>query len=124
MLWSKIRSALEWGLFYGVITWFIGTGVSNRIPGAGVWSIVINRVVLAVLIVLLAGKWKLVWWVRGVVLGLLLSIPLGYYASQWPFYNDVSGWGGALITGAVTGVLIEFHFRRMEDHLEETQEAI
>lgn len=120
MTWNKIRSAFEWGLFYGVITWFIGTGVSNRIPGAGVWSIVVDRVLLAVLIVIIAEKWNILWWIRGLALGFVLSLPLGYFASQWPFYNTVSGWGGALVTGVVTGVLIEYHLRKM-DHLKEAQ---
>ena len=71
-LWS----AIEWGLLYGFITWILGTGVSNRIPGGGVWFIIFNRVLMAVSLHYLLNV-NLPRWFKGILVALIFSIPLG-----------------------------------------------
>lgn len=102
---KKLQAALELGLLYGLITWILGTGVSNRIPGWGVWLILLDRIVIAYILYRLIG-FKQSGWLKGAVVGLVLSFPLGLAAMSWPFFNSISAWAGALGTGVIVGILI------------------
>jgi len=108
-LWSSI----EWGLLYGFITWILGTGVSNRIPGWGAWFIIFNRVFMALVIHFMINS-ALPKWLRGVLVGLVFSIPLGLVVSGWPFFNALIGNAGAMGTGIISGILMAYSIHPFE----------
>ncbi|MBN1779849.1 hypothetical protein JW948_01880 [bacterium] len=123
MGFKRLWSSIEWGFFYGFITWILGTGVSNRIPGWGVWMILLDRILMAVLIYY---GLRIAWprWIKGAAVGILLSLPLGYFAVKWPFFTQTSGMGGALLTGIVSGILMAYAIReKEEDPGEDTGES-
>jgi len=111
---KQLWSAIEWGLLYGFITWILGTGVSNRIPGWGVWLMIFNRVFMAVVLYYCLGI-SLPKWLKGVLTGLIFSVPLGIVVSQWPFFTPVIAHGGALGTGLISGVLMAYSIHLHED---------
>jgi hypothetical protein len=113
---KRMQAALELGLLYGLITWILGTGVSNRIPGWGVWLILLDRIVIAFILYRLIG-FEQPRWLKGAAVGLIMSIPLGLIAMRWPFFNSVSAWVGALGTGLIVGILISVE---IEKHQKET----
>jgi hypothetical protein len=114
-----MQAALELGLLYGLITWILGTGISNRIPGWGVWLILLDRVVIAFILYRLIG-FEQPRWLKGAAVGMVMSIPLGLVAMNWPFFNAVSAWVGALGTGLIAGILISVE---IEKHPAETRPA-
>ena len=101
----RVKSGLEWGFFLGICTWLLATGVSNKIPSWGVWSIILSRTLMG----LLSGivKWDAAWWARGLVFGLALSIPHGFVAMQWANFGWLNGFLPGIITGIIVGVIIE-----------------
>lgn len=111
---KRLWSAIEWGLLYGFITWILGTGFSNRIPGWGVWFIIFDRVFLAVLIYYTV-QLQYPRWLKGTVMGTVLSIPLGFVAVRWPFFNLVIGHVGAIGTGIVSGILMAYSIHSQKD---------
>ena len=81
--WKRVKSAVEWGLFFGIISWLLATGITNKIPTIGVWGIILSRTLMGFIIGYV--KWKIPWWVRGLIIGgglnlilsLVVKIPLG-----------------------------------------------
>ena len=110
---KKLQASLELGLLYGLITWILGTGVSNRIPGWGVWLILLDRIVIAFILYRLIGS-NQPGWLKGSVVGLVLSIPLGLTAMYWPFFSSISAWAGALGTGVIIGILISVEIDKQQ----------
>ena len=108
---KKLQAALEMGLLYGLITWILGTGISNRIPGWGVWLILLDRVAIAVVLYRLMDL-KQSKWLKGAAVGLVLSIPIGWVALSWPFFNAISAWVGSLGTGVIIGILISIEIAK------------
>ncbi|MBN2103922.1 hypothetical protein JW835_07760 [bacterium] len=110
---KQLWSAIEWGLLYGFITWILGTGISNRIPGWGVWLIIFDRVFMAIVLYYCLG---LIFpkWLKGIIAGLIFSVPLGLVASQWPFFTPAIAHCGALGTGLIAGVLMAYFIRLHE----------
>ena len=101
----RVKSGLEWGFFLGICTWLLATGVSNRIPTWGVWSIILSRTLMG----FLSGvvKWDIVWWIRGLLFGLAVSLLHGFVVIQWADFGWLNGFLPALVTGAVVGIVIE-----------------
>ena len=106
--WKRIRSATEWGFFFGVISWLLATGISNRIPALGVWGIILARTLMGFLIGVV--RWEVPWWARGLVLAAAVNLPLGIVVRLLGV-----GWGQGfwpfLISGLVFGVCIELVLR-------------
>ena len=108
--WKRVRSATEWGFFYGIVSWLLSTGFSNKIPVWGVWSIILSRTILGLIIGILPIKFS--WWLDGLVIGfglnlifaLIVWLGLGYTIGFWPM----------LVTGVIFGVLIEWSLHSKE----------
>jgi hypothetical protein len=101
----RVKSGLEWGLFLGICTWLLATGVSNKIPGWGVLSIILSRTLLGLLIGIV--KWETVWWMRGLLFGLAVGIFHGFVVVGWPEFGWLNGFIPGILTGAIVGVVIE-----------------
>lgn len=110
---KKLWSSIEWGLLYGFITWILGTGVSNQIPGWGVWLIIFDRVFMAVALHY-SVTMNVSKWLKGIAVGLVFSIPLGVVAASWPFFTPAAAHIGALGTGLISGVLMAYSIHRNE----------
>jgi hypothetical protein len=121
--WRRVRSATEWGFFFGVVTWILASGITNKIPTAGVWGILISRALIG----LLAGlvKWDFPWWARGPIWGtavgilslLVVRLPLGEGMHHFLFSIEHWFWL-MLITGMLIGFIIEWVLRHRELQLD------
>ncbi len=116
--WKRVRTATEWGFFYGIISWLLATGISNKIPGWGVWGIILSRTVMGCIIGFV--RWDFPWWARGLSLGLGINIPMGLavllMGVRWE-YSILP----MLVTGMVFGLLIELSLRpRRKDKVSES----
>ena len=117
--WRRVKSATEWGFFYGIISWLLATGITNKIPTIGIWAIILSRSLMGFIIGYV--KWEFPWWARGMIIGgvlnLILSglvrIPLGDIMSQIGF-GWFRGFWLMLITGVVFGLLIELALRHKQ----------
>ena len=101
----RVKSGLEWGFFLGICTWLLATGVSNKIPNWGVWSIILSRTLMG----FLSGfvKWDVVWWMRGLIYGTSVGLLHGFIVIQWIGFGWFNGFVPGILTGAVVGVIIE-----------------
>ena len=110
--WKRVKSATEWGFFFGVISWLLATGISNKIPAWGVWGIILSRTLMGFVIGIV--RWEFVWWLRGLILGAAVSLPLAFVVR----FLGV-GWGQGfwpyLVSGIVFGLLLEVALRRKQD---------
>jgi hypothetical protein len=105
VLERRVKSGLEWGFFLGICTWLIATGVSNRIPTWGVWSVILSRTLIGLLTGIV--KWDAAWWIRGLLFGLVVSLPHGFVVLLWPDFGWLNGFLPAQISGMVVAVVIE-----------------
>jgi hypothetical protein len=108
--WQRIKSAAGWGLFLGICDWVLASGITNKIPREGVWAIVLAQVLLGLLVVVI--HWAGPWYVKGLVLGIGVNLPLVLCLKQFG-----TGWGGSLFwpllaTGIVIGLFIEWVMRK------------
>ena len=126
-LWSRIKCSLEWGLFYGIVTWLLTTTITNDIPAIGIWAMIISRMgtgVLLVLIPLSARKWiSGAVWGAGVncAFGLLALLPAGGGYDSF-FFGWQRGFLLVLISGIIMGGLIEHAVRHREKYLKKVHE--
>ncbi len=110
---KRVKSAVGWGFFYGICSWILAWSVSNKITNAGVWGVILTQTFLGLIIGLV--PWKAPWWLRGLLLGAAVNLPVGLYFLQsravwtrglfWPF----------AVSGVVFGVLIELGVRHSAD---------
>ena len=117
--WKRIKSAAEWGFFLGVLSWLLSTGVSNRIPTLGVWAIILSRTLTGVVIG--AVHWDASWWVRGLVIGGMVNLPLAMLVIRWPHFNYANGFWPVIVTGMVCGLVVEWVLKHKQ-HLEKVAE--
>ena len=106
--WRRIKSAAEWGFFYGIISWLLATGISNKIPTWGVWAIILSRVLLGVLIGII--RWEYPWWARGMLMGSIVNLPLAFIIRTLGV-GWVQGFWPMFISGIIVGLLIEVSLR-------------
>jgi hypothetical protein len=119
MDWKKIISACEWGLFFGIVTWLMATGITNDITSAGVWGIIFSRILTG--LVIATVPLRLTWWIRGIIWGtavnlffvLLVRLPLGDFTFGWKI-----GWHLMVVSGAAIGVLLEIALRYREKQIQ------
>ena len=111
----RVSLLLQWGVFYGIITWLAATAITNKFPAAGVWGIIVSRALMGFLI----GYFeiKLMWWIRGIAVGLVVNLAFGGLAFivngdlQNFFFGWVIGFWLMLITGIIIGPLMELTLR-------------
>ncbi len=91
----------------GVVFGFVCLGLASsnpnpaeQLPAATKLLIVISRTMLGFTIGISALRLK--WWVHGIVLGIIASIPMAV-----PVFNNTSIFIGTFIMGIIYGVLIE-----------------
>ncbi|MFH1943960.1 MAG: hypothetical protein ABIL68_17795 [bacterium] len=114
--WKRVKSATEWGFFFGILSWLLATGITNETPAAGVWGIILSRTVVGFIIGYI--KWKSPWWMRGLIIGgalnlifgLVVKIPLGD-AVQSITFMWARGFWLMLITGIGFGLSTELALR-------------
>jgi hypothetical protein len=95
--------ALLFGLIFGFVCWGLAAS-KNPIPSALAISIIISRTLMGFVIGVSVLKWN--WWLHGVVIGALFSLPMGFNGMLAP----TGGWSifwGSIIMGIVYGFLIE-----------------
>lgn len=115
--WKRVKSATEWGLFYGVVSWILATGPWRKMPVWAVWSLIISRTLLGFIIGYV--RWEVRWWIRGMVLGLVVSLPvgIGFRLMEIPWGY---GFWLTILSGMVVGVLIELSQRPKKSKRTET----
>ncbi len=108
--WKRVKSATEWGFFLGVLSWLLSTGISNKIPTAGVWAIILSQTLAGFIIGTV--HWNESWWIRGLTIGGIVNIPLAILSVRWPGFNYANGFWPAIITGMICGFFIEMVLKR------------
>jgi hypothetical protein len=125
--WRRVKSASEWGLFFGICSWLAATAISNKIPTIGVWGIILSRTLMGFIIGYI--KWEFPWWGRGLIIGGGLNVVLSFVFKlplSGAFQNIGWGWIHGVwlmvISGMIFGVGIELAVRHREAHLKAEQE--
>jgi hypothetical protein len=111
IVWKRVKSASEWGFFFGVVTWLLASGSTNTFTWKQVWAVIIVRTLMGLAIGIL--PWKTAWWIRGLVVGAVLNIPFAFVV-QTPGFGWIKGFWPALISGLVFAVLIELVLKHKE----------
>lgn len=113
MDWKRVKTACEWGLLFGVLSWLLATGITNKIPVSGIWAIIISRTLMGFIIATV--RWEFPWWARGLIIGfginiimvLIVQLPLGQWLIDLGF-GWIRGFWMMMITGLIFGVLNEW----------------
>ena len=124
--WKRVKSATEWGFFFGIVTWLLATGITNDIPAIGIWGIILSRTLMGFIIGYI--RWEYAWWARGLIIGgalnivlsVIVKIPLGDFIQSVGF-GWIRGFWMMLITGMAFGVLTELALRHREAQLRAEQ---
>lgn len=114
--WNRTRSAAEWGLFFGVCTWLLASGITNTMVEWNVWTMVLSRALIGLIIGLIKDV-KIPWWARGASVGFVLNIPLGLLVNTWQDFTGGLGFWYMLGTGILAGFLVEVAVRHKEKEL-------
>jgi len=123
--WKKIKfAALEYGLFFGILSWLFATAITNEMTSANVWGIILSRILTGVLVAAL--NWEITWWIRGAIFGaavntlfwLLSLLPLGPFFAGWRI-----GFSLIMISGIIFGILLELAVKHREKQLAALQSA-
>lgn len=120
--WNRTRSALEWSTFFGVCTWLLASGITNKMTGVHVWTIILSRTLMG-LIIALTARFSIVWWIRGLIVGIVVNIPVGLVVNGFPDFGNWLGFTFMMGTGAVIGVLTELALRHRENELQAQTES-
>ncbi|NQT26093.1 hypothetical protein HQ585_12105 [candidate division KSB1 bacterium] len=120
--WNRTRSALEWSTFFGVCTWLIASGITNKMTGVHVWVIILSRVLMG-LMVSFTKQISIPWWVRGLIVGVVVNIPVGLVMNGFPDFGNGLGFTYMMVTGAIVGVLIELALLHREKELKAQSES-
>ena len=74
---KRLLIATVLGFVCGLLSWVGARAVApDPIPWPGVFAIILSRTVLGFAIGLSA--WRVVWWLHGLVLGLIFSLPAAF----------------------------------------------
>ncbi len=126
MNWKRVKSSVEWGFFFGVVTWLFATGITNRIPTVGVWGIILSRTLAGYLLTVIV--WDMPWWARSALIGGALNLVLtGFFrlplgeTFQHIGFGWLRGFWMMLITGVLFAVLNELALRRKDAELKAAQ---
>lgn len=102
---TRIKVSTNWGLFFGVISWLLATGFTNKIPSWGVWSIVLSRALAGTLMAVI--QVPLNWWQKGSVFGGVIAVPLAFISQGWPEFHKPGAFWFIIITGILSGLFTE-----------------
>lgn len=100
---KRLLIATLFGLIFGFVCWGLAASKSP-IPWSLALSIIISRTLIGFVIGISVLKWN--WWLHGLVLGALFSLPGGFGALLSPH----GGWSifwGTIMMGVIYGFLIE-----------------
>ncbi len=93
------------GLVLGGVEWLIApSGTTTQMPIAAALTMILGRGTLGFAIGISA--WKLGWWLHGLLVGLIFSLPPAFGA-MWLAGQWTTNFITVLIAGVVIGVLIE-----------------
>lgn len=95
--------ALLFGLIFGFVCWGLAAS-KNPIPWSLAVSIIISRTLIGFVIGISVLKWN--WWLHGIVIGAVFSLPMGFAALAGPMGAWSIFWG-SIVMGIVYGFLIE-----------------
>jgi len=118
--WRRLRSGAEWGLFYGIITWLLATGITNEYSNVAVWSIILSRTLMGALLVLIHVN--LNWWVRAGIIGLVFNVIMGVVIAVLG-YGWTPWFWPLVISGIIFAVLIEFSLQRRYGSVSEDERS-
>ena len=100
---KRAMLATLFGLIFGFVCWGLAASESSIVWPLAV-SIIISRTLMGFVIGISALKWP--WWLHGVVIGGLSSLPMGFSGLMAP----MGGWSifwGSIVMGVVYGFLTE-----------------
>ena len=105
----RLLIATALGLVFGVLSWFLATFAAPKpIPRSGIAAIILGRAVLGFVIGISA--WKMSWWLHGLLLGFVISLPAAFAVRLMSMQLVMSPNVAALLLlalGLVIGFLIE-----------------
>ncbi len=106
---KRVLIATALGLAFGVLNWFVATFAAPKpIPRSGIATIILGRGVLG--FVIGNSAWRIRWWLHGLLLGFIVSLPAASGARlmsmQFGMSPDVLP-VLVLLLGLVIGFLIE-----------------
>lgn len=102
---KRLWIATVLGLVLGFVEWLLARGAGAiEIPWTGMVTIILSRGVLGFAIAI--SCWRLRWWLHGLALGLIFSLPQAFGA-LWTGFGWLGGLAAVLIGGLVIGFLIE-----------------
>jgi hypothetical protein len=119
-LLRRVKTAMGWGFFFGIVLWLLTTGISNDMPftSKGVWSIIMTQTLLGLVIAIVS--WNILWWVRGILFGIAINLPLAYYSVYWNEFGWCPGFLLFIIIGAILGISIELALKQKYSTHKET----
>lgn len=102
---KRVLIATVLGLVFGAVSYLLAQPMAPEggIPGSGVLTMILGRGVMGFAIGISA--WRIGWWLHGILMGLIFSLP-GAFGALWTGF----GWAGlvwSLILGVVFGFLVE-----------------
>jgi len=97
---KRVIIATICGLVFGFVCLFMASSSPEPLPDMVKWSIVIGRTMLGFTIGISAIR--LNWWLHGLVLGLIISIPMAI-----PTLDRIGIAIGTVVMGMIYGLLIE-----------------
>jgi ABC-type multidrug transport system permease subunit len=100
---KRVLIATFVGFLCGLICWKMAS--SN---GPMQWQLSVSIILTRTLLGFGIGisSWKLSWWLHGIILGIIFSIPMAFSAMMAPSDQMFIFWG-TIIMGAIYGVIIE-----------------
>jgi len=97
---KRVICAAIWGIIFGFISWALSM-ISRPVPPFGIVTIILLFAIMGFMIGISA--WRIKWWIHGVLIGLIISLPSGFGAI-WVG----RGWGAGFIPVIVAGIIFGF----------------
>jgi drug/metabolite transporter (DMT)-like permease len=107
---KRIRSATEWGLFFGVLSWLLATAVTNQIPGWGVLAIVLDRAVTGTVLGIMDSGRQWMW--KGALAGGIIGLPVAWMSWFWPEFNTAPALAYMILSSVLSGFFINLVLHR------------
>ncbi len=89
----------------GIICFMLASSGGKVLPLPIVYSIIFSRALLGFGIGI--SKLRLKWWLHGMILGIVFSIPMAISTLSTPDSQRISIFIGTIIMGAIYGLIIE-----------------
>ena len=105
----RVLIATAFGLVFGVLNWLLAAFAAPKpLPRSGIATIILARAVLG--FVIGNSAWRMSWWLHGLLLGFIVSLPAAFAVRLMPTLLAMSPDLAAvlvLVLGMVIGFLIE-----------------